>query len=73
VQVKNKRERSIPVTPLGVEQISMLGSREPVASGIKCGSHCGKNNKTRSWTISWLSLKTKVEQGRCGGQVMSGD
>jgi hypothetical protein len=31
------------------------------------------NNKMKSWTVSWLSLKTKVETGLCGSQVMSGD
>jgi hypothetical protein len=44
-----------------------------VASGINCGPHGGKNSKTKSWTISWLSFKTKVELGPRGGQVMSGD
>jgi hypothetical protein len=58
--------------PLGMDQISRLGLRDPAASGIKCGPHGGKNNKTKSWTISWLSLKTKVKSGRRGGQVMSG-
>jgi hypothetical protein len=31
------------------------------------------NNKMKSWTISWLSLKTKVEPGLRGSQIMSGD
>jgi hypothetical protein len=31
------------------------------------------NNKMKSWTVSWLSLKTKVEPGLRGSQVMSGD
>jgi hypothetical protein len=44
-----------------------------VASGVKCGPHDGKNNKMKSWTISWLSLKTKVEPGLHGSRVMSGD
>jgi hypothetical protein len=73
VQVKNKRERSSPVTPPGVEKTSRLGSRDPVASGVKCGPHGGKNNGTKSWTVSWLSLKTKVEPGLRGSPVMSGD
>jgi hypothetical protein len=46
VQVKNKSERSSPVRPPGVEKTSRLGSRDPVASGVKCGPHGGKN----SWT-----------------------
>jgi hypothetical protein len=32
VQVKNKRERSSPVRPPGVEKTSRLRSRDPVAS-----------------------------------------
>jgi hypothetical protein len=39
VQVKNKRERLLPVRPPGVEKTSRLGSREPMASGVKCGLH----------------------------------
>jgi hypothetical protein len=39
VQVKNKRERSLSVRPSGVEKTSRLGSRDPVASGVKCGPH----------------------------------
>jgi hypothetical protein len=73
VQVKNKRERSLPVRPLGVEKTSRLGSRDPVASGVKCRPHGGKNNKMKSWTVPWLSLKAKIESGLRGGQVMSGD
>jgi hypothetical protein len=48
VQVKNKHERSLPVRPLGVEKTSRLGSRDPVASGVKCGPHGGKNSKMKS-------------------------
>jgi hypothetical protein len=73
VQVKNKRERSLPVRPLGAEKTSRLRSRDPVASGVKCGPHGGKNSKMKSWTVSWLSLKTKVESGLRGSRVMSGD
>jgi hypothetical protein len=73
VQVKNKRERSLPMRPPGVEKTSVLGSRDPVASGVKCGPHGGKNSGTKSWMVSWLSLKTKVEPGQCGSRVMSGD
>jgi hypothetical protein len=51
--VKNKRERSLPVRPPGVEKISRLRSRDPVASGVKCGPHGGKNGKIKSWTVSW--------------------
>jgi hypothetical protein len=73
VQVKNKRERSLPVRPPGVEKTSRLCLRDPVASGVKCGPHGGMNSKMKSWTNSWLSLKTKVEPGLRGSRVMSGD
>jgi hypothetical protein len=56
-----------------VEKTSRLRSRDPMASGVKCGPHGGKNGKMKSWTVSWLSLKTKVEPGLRGSQVMSGD
>jgi hypothetical protein len=59
VQVKNKRERSSPVRPPGVKT-SRLGSRDRVANGFKCKPHGGKNSGMKSWTVSWLSLKTKV-------------
>jgi hypothetical protein len=32
-----------------------------MASGVKCGPHGGKKSKTKSGTVSWFSLKTKVE------------
>jgi hypothetical protein len=73
VQVKNKRERSLPVRPPSVEKASRLRLRDPVASGVKCGPHGGMNSKMKSWMVSWLSLKTKVEPGLCGSRVMSGD
>jgi hypothetical protein len=53
VQVKNKRERSSPVRPPGVEKTSRLHLRDPVASGVKCGPHGGMNNMMKSWTVSW--------------------
>jgi hypothetical protein len=73
VQVKNKRERSSPVRPPGVEKTSRLRSRDPVASRVKCEPHGGMNSKMKSWTVSWLSHKTKVEPGLRGSRVMSGD
>jgi hypothetical protein len=54
-----------------VEKTSRIGSRDPVASGVKCGPHGGKNGKMKSWTVSLLSLKTKVEPGLHGSRVMS--
>jgi hypothetical protein len=61
------------VRPPGVEKTSRLGSSDPVASGVKCGPHGGMNSKMKSWKVSWLSLKTKVEPGLHGSRVMSGD
>jgi hypothetical protein len=72
-QVKNKCERSLLVRPPGAEKTSRLRSRDPVASGVKCEPHGGKNVKMKSWMVSWLSLKTKVEPGLCGSRVISGD
>jgi hypothetical protein len=66
VQVKSKRERSLSVWPPGVEKTSRLGSRDLVASGVKCGPHGGKNSGMKSWKVSWLSLQTKVEPGLRG-------
>jgi hypothetical protein len=56
-----------------VEKTSRLRSRDPVASGVKCGRHSGMNSKMKSWTVSWFSLKTKVELGLRGSRVMSGN
>jgi hypothetical protein len=71
VQVKNKRERSLPVRPPGVEKTSRIGSRDLETSGVKCWPHGGNNGKMKSWTVSWLSLRTKVEPGLSGSRVMS--
>jgi hypothetical protein len=73
VQVKNKHERLSPVRPPGVDKTSRLRSRDLVASRVKCGLRGGMNSKMKSWTVSWLSLKTKVEPGLRGSRVMSGD
>jgi hypothetical protein len=56
-----------------LEKTSRLRSRDSVASRVKYGPHGGKNSKMKSWTVSWLSLKTKVEPELRGSQVMSGD
>jgi hypothetical protein len=53
VQVKNMCKRSFLVRPPGVEKASRLRSRDPVASGVKGGLHGGKNDKMKSWTVSW--------------------
>jgi hypothetical protein len=73
VKVKNKHERSSLVRPPSVDKTSRLGSRDPVASRVKCGPCGGKNSGTKSWAVSLLSLKTKVEPGLRGSRVMSGD
>jgi hypothetical protein len=72
VQVKNKRERSLSVRPPCVEKTSRLGSRDPVASGVKCGRMVERTTN-EVVDVSWLSLKTKDESGRCGSRVMRGD
>jgi hypothetical protein len=56
-----------------VEKTSRLCSRDSMASGVKCGQHGGMNSKMKSWTVSWLCLKTKVEPGLRVSRVMSGD
>jgi hypothetical protein len=66
VQVKSKHERLSPVRPPGVEKTSRLRSRDPVASEVKCGPIGGMNSKMKSWTVSWLNLKTKVKTGLRG-------
>jgi hypothetical protein len=63
VQVKNKRERSLPARPTGVEKTSRLGSRDPVASGVKCGPHGGKNSKMKS--VDGFLVEPQ-NQGRAG-------
>jgi hypothetical protein len=56
-----------------VEKTSRLSSRDPVANGVKCGPHGGKNGKMKLWTVSWLILKTKVKPELRGSRVMSED
>jgi hypothetical protein len=63
VQVKNKHERSLPVRPPGVEKTSRLGSRDLVASGVKCGLHSGKKSKLKSVDGS---LVEPLNQGQAG-------
>jgi hypothetical protein len=69
VQVKSEHERSMPCRASEEWKTSRLGSRDPVASGVKYGPHGGRNVKMKSRTISWLSRKTKVEPELCGSQV----
>jgi hypothetical protein len=59
VQVKNKRERSLLVRPPSVEKTSRLGSSDLVASGVKCGSHGGKNRKMKSVDSFLVDLQNK--------------
>jgi hypothetical protein len=56
-----------------MEKTSRLHSRDPVASGVKCRPHGGKNDRMKSWMVSRLSLKIKVEPGLRWSRVMSGD
>jgi hypothetical protein len=63
VQVKNKHERSLLVRPPGVEKTSKLRSRDPMASGVNCGSHGGKNIKMKS--VDGFLVETQ-NQGRPG-------
>jgi hypothetical protein len=63
VQVKNKHERSLLVRLPRVEKTSRLGSRDPVASGVKCGLHGGKNSKMKSVDSF---LVEPQNQGRAG-------
>jgi hypothetical protein len=44
-----------------------------VASGVKCMPYGGKNSGMKSWPVSWLSLKTKVEPGLRGSRVINSD
>jgi hypothetical protein len=48
VQVKSGCERSMPAGPSRSGETSRPDSRDPVASGVKCGSHGGKKSKTKS-------------------------
>ena len=63
VQVKSKRERSLSGRPPGVEKKSRVGSRDPVASGVKCGPHGGKNSKMKS--VDGFLVEPQ-NQGRAG-------
>jgi hypothetical protein len=73
VQVKNERERSLPVRPPGVEKTSRLRSRDPMASGVKCGPHGGKNNKIKSMDGFLVEPQNQGRAGISWSQVMSGD
>jgi hypothetical protein len=63
VQVKNKHERSLLVRPPGVEKTSRLCSRDPVASGVKCGPHGDKNSNMKS--VNGFLVEPQ-NQGRVG-------
>jgi hypothetical protein len=68
VQVKNKCKRSLPVRYPSLEKTSRLGSRDPMASGVKYVPHGGKNDKNELRKVSWLSHQTRVEPGLCGAK-----
>jgi hypothetical protein len=63
VQVKNKRERSLPVRPPSVEKTSRLRSRDRVTSGVECGPHGGTNSKMKS--VDGFLVEPQ-NQGRAG-------
>jgi hypothetical protein len=42
-------------------------------AGSSAGRMVARTARWSRWTVSWLSLKTKVEPGLRGSQVMSGD
>jgi hypothetical protein len=68
VQVKNKRERSSPVRPPGVDKTSRLRSRDPVASGVKCGPHGGMNNKMKSGRFLGRASKPRASRDYVGAE-----
>jgi hypothetical protein len=62
VQVKKKRERSLPVRPPSVEKTSRLGSRDPVAAGSSTG---GMVARTATWSRGrFLGWATKPRLSR---------
>jgi hypothetical protein len=63
VQVKNKRERSLLVRSPSVEKTIRLRSRDPMASGVKCGPHGGKNSMMKS--VDGFLVEPQ-NQGRAG-------
>jgi hypothetical protein len=64
VQVKNKHEMSMLVWPPRCGETSGLGLRDSVAAETKCRPHGGKNSKTKSGVVHWLSHKAKTKSGR---------
>jgi hypothetical protein len=42
-------------------ETSRLGSRDPVASGVKCGLHGSKESKTKSWTGAGAGKRLTTE------------
>jgi hypothetical protein len=54
--------------PPGDGVTSRLGSRDPVDSGTRCGSHGGETSKTKSWTIELVHGGGRVKSlgGRPG-------
>jgi hypothetical protein len=66
--VKNKHERSLPVRPPGVEKTSRLGSRDPVAGGVKCGPHGGKNDKMKHGQFLGCASKSRSSRDYVGAK-----
>jgi hypothetical protein len=65
---EEQARKVVAVRPPGVEKTSRLRSRDPVASGVKCGPHGGMNSKMKSGTVSWLSLKPRSSRDYVGAE-----
>jgi hypothetical protein len=61
------------VRPPGVEKTSRLGSRDPVASGVKYKPHGGKNSNLTSVDGFLVEPQNQGRAGTSWDQVMSGD
>jgi hypothetical protein len=52
-------------------ETSRPDSRDPVASGVKCGPHGGKKSKMKLWTGAGVGSGSRPESARgvCGGSL----
>jgi hypothetical protein len=69
VQVKSGAKGLCLVGPPRSGETSRPDSRDPVASGVKCGPHGGKKSKTKSSTGAGAGSGSRLEfaRGVCGG------
>jgi hypothetical protein len=51
-----------------VEKRSRLRSRDPVASGVKCGPRGGMNSKMKSWTVFGRASKPRSSRDYVGAE-----